>query len=214
MSVWIYSIESWPGTVEHGRNAEYIQVLGHQIGPVFEREWFQLKNRYGQPYHRDYIDAAGPLHFNWHTAEEIVTGQIDTVDPKGNPIVAQEMGILQKYGHLGVVTLRSSDGAFLNADREGNDVLKRRMEKQAEASHQRWMKEVTEVFMAIRREKISGGIGRLLPTRFERYCFETLAIPVPDTVEEIREKHAPVNVTVQVTPQMIADAKPKEVPHV
>src|SRR6266568_221055 len=113
MSIWIFSDEAWPGPRELGRHHQYMQVLGHQVGPVPARTWYKLDRRYQQAYHQDWVEAKGPYRYHTHDDEEVA------------------QAIVEKYGHTGVVLMKDMNPG-------NNKDLASRLEQQSHSINIEW----------------------------------------------------------------------------
>lgn len=183
MAIWIYSAEAFPGT--NGRNAEYIQVLGHTI-VVPARQWVKLQTRYERPYWTDYRHR-GEGSTNkavGHASREVFV----------NDEVAAE--IVARYGFRGVV-MSEDDPAVKTLKCE-------KLVATAETQNHKWREHIIARFENERKQRSLTGHGRLEPTPYELECYRECGLPEPGSIDEIKaEKGISAKEAAVLSPEIL-----------
>jgi hypothetical protein len=176
MAVYIYSVESFPGTDANGRKADFLQALGHQI-ILHGGHWTKLAPKYEWPYFTDFQQrGSGPTNKAIAWASKVVTLPEE---------IAERLTV--QHGHRGIV--------YLQSDPEDNPKRTRDIEAKAKEANTRWREFVIEQYENNRKLRQLTGTGRIVPSLYELECYEVLGLARPGSIDEIKAAKSP---TVEV----------------
>lgn len=174
MPFWVFACEDFPAKATPESPSEYIQVLGHQVGPIKARVWFKLNQRYERKYFTDFMDRHGRADTN--LADEVAEA------------------IAAKYGFRGVV-VREFDS---RGPQSASQLVVKKAEEEAETKYKSWLKQVVERWERLYRKAVATGNGRMDPSEYEIRAYKALDMTPPDSVEAFQQSRKPQPVAVEV----------------
>lgn len=183
MATWIYSVEGFPGSRESGRHTEYCEVLGHQIN-LPAGEWIKLKSHYDRPYWTDFRHRAAGT-----TNQAVAWAKKDIVQEED---VAR--ALIEKYSGFGVVAME--DDPVTHPDKA------RRVVEAAKEQNRKCREHAVASYEEERKMRQLTGRGRLAPTAYERYCYQSLGLPEPGTLDAIKAERGTTEVKVELPPEV------------
>lgn len=200
---WMYAQTPFPNP-KAGRPHEYIVYFGCQVIYPEAKKWMKLPGRLVHQYYTDWRDAAGPVHQDIHLTDQpnalytVVGGKQTEVE---EPSLAEAYAA--KYGFQGVVFMPAGKDPINHPN------LAKQLEEQSQATFISWVKECVETYRAQKEAAKSQG-GLRMPSPWERHCFKLLGIEETfATADQMVNAQKPTQVTVNLTPEMIAAALEK-----